>query len=116
MNGRRAEPNPKAEAPTPAAEGRVYTCPMHAQIRQVGPGVCPICGMALEPLTVAADSGANPELVDMSRRFWVGLVLTLPVFILEMGPMSWAMAAGSRPSFPMGSSSPCRRRWCCGRV
>ena len=85
MNGRRAEPNPKAEAPTPAAEGRVYTCPMHAQIRQVGPGVCPICGMALEPLTVAADSGANPELVDMTRRFWVGLVLTLPVFILEMG-------------------------------
>ena len=85
MNGHRAEPNPKAEAPTPAAEGRVYTCPMHAQIRQVGPGVCPICGMALEPLTVAADSGANPELVDMTRRFWVGLVLTLPVFILEMG-------------------------------
>jgi Cu+-exporting ATPase len=66
-------------------EGTIYTCPMHPEIRQVGPGSCPICGMALEPEIATADSGPNPELADMSRRFWIGLVLTLPVFGLEMG-------------------------------
>lgn len=65
--------------------GTIYTCPMHPQIRQIGPGACPICGMALEPEIVSLDSGPNPELVDMSRRFWIGLVLTIPVLILEMG-------------------------------
>ena len=63
----------------------IYTCPMHPQIRQNGPGACPICGMALEPATVTADAGPNPELADMTRRFWVALVLAAPVFILEMG-------------------------------
>jgi len=63
----------------------IYTCPMHPQIRQVGPGNCPICGMTLEPVKTTADVGQNRELVDMTRRFWVGLVLTLPVFVLEMG-------------------------------
>jgi Cu+-exporting ATPase len=58
---------------------------MHPEIRQVGPGSCPICGMALEPVLVSAESGPNPELADMTRRFWIGLVLTLPVFALEMG-------------------------------
>lgn len=62
-----------------------YTCPMHAQIRQMGPGSCPICGMALEPLVATAEVVENAELVDMTRRFWVGLALTVPVFILEMG-------------------------------
>ncbi len=71
--------------PEPVIEGAIYTCPMHPEIRQVGPGSCPICGMALEPLTVTADSGPNPELADMTRRFWIGLVLTLPVLTLEMG-------------------------------
>ncbi|WP_370877162.1 copper-transporting P-type ATPase [Kaistia dalseonensis] len=70
---------------TPAPAGTIYTCPMHPQIRMPGPGHCPICGMALEPLTVTAESGPNPELADMSRRFWIGLALTLPVFVLEMG-------------------------------
>ena len=65
--------------------GTIYTCPMHPEIRQVGPGSCPICGMALEPETVTAETGPNPELVDMSRRFWIGLALTIPVFALEMG-------------------------------
>jgi Cu+-exporting ATPase len=74
-------PEPKPPAPA----GAIYTCPMHPQIRQVGPGSCPICGMALEPEVVTADSGPNPELKDMTRRFWVGLVLALPVFALEMG-------------------------------
>ena len=61
--------------PEPVAEGTIYTCPMHPEIRQVGPGSCPICGMALEPEIATADSGPNPELVDMTRRFWIGLAL-----------------------------------------
>ena len=65
--------------------GAEYTCPMHPQIRQVGPGACPICGMALEPVVMTAEGGESPELRDMTRRFWFGLALTLPVFILEMG-------------------------------
>jgi len=64
--------------------GAIYTCPMHPEIRQQGPGSCPICGMALEPLMPDADE-PNPELADMKRRFWIGLVLTLPVVVLEMG-------------------------------
>ena len=66
-------------------EGTIYTCPMHPEVRQVGPGSCPICGMALEPVLVTAEAGPNPELADMTRRFWIGLALTLPVFALEMG-------------------------------
>ncbi len=77
--------NTAAKPAAPAAQGTIYTCPMHPQIRQVGPGHCPICGMTLEPVSAAADAGPNSELVDMTRRFWVGLALTLPVFILEMG-------------------------------
>jgi Cu+-exporting ATPase len=69
----------------PVAEGAIYTCPMHPQIRQPGPGSCPICGMALEPELASADAEPNPELVDMTRRFWIGLVLSLPVVLLEMG-------------------------------
>jgi P-type Cu+ transporter len=75
----------KAKKQEPVPEGTIYTCPMHPEIRQVGPGSCPICGMALEPELVSLDSGPNPELADMSRRFWIALVLTLPVFVLEMG-------------------------------
>jgi Cu+-exporting ATPase len=70
--------------PAPAPPGAIYTCPMHPQIRQIGPGACPICGMALEPVTVTADEGPSPELQDMTRRFWVGLALAAPVFVLEM--------------------------------
>jgi Cu+-exporting ATPase len=62
-----------------------YTCPMHPQVRQLGPGNCPICGMTLEPVVVTAQTGDSPELRDMSRRFWFGLALTVPVFALEMG-------------------------------
>ncbi|WP_309604369.1 heavy metal translocating P-type ATPase [Phenylobacterium sp.] len=76
---------PRTPGPDPTLPpGAIYTCPMHPEIRQVGPGSCPICGMALEPETITADSGPNPELADMSRRFWVGLVLAVPVFVLEM--------------------------------
>lgn len=76
--------NPRVEA-EPAVPGAIYTCPMHPEIRQEGPGSCPICGMALEPETVTAEAPPNHELIDFTRRFWVGLVLTLPVFALEMG-------------------------------
>ncbi len=74
-----------AVAPPSAAEGARWTCPMHPEIRRDGPGSCPICGMALEPVMVTADSGPSPELADMTRRFWIGLALALPVFALEMG-------------------------------
>jgi len=70
--------------PEPAAEGAIYTCPMHPDIRQAGPGSCPICGMALEPDMPAAATGPNPELLDMTRRFWTALALALPVMAVEM--------------------------------
>ncbi|MFT6955681.1 MAG: Cu+-exporting ATPase [Halieaceae bacterium] len=68
-----------------APAGTLYTCPMHPEVHQEGPGDCPICGMALEPEDVSIDTGPSAELTGMTRRFWVGLALTLPVFILEMG-------------------------------
>ena len=79
------DPVAAAARAEPVPEGTVYTCPMHAEIRQVGPGACPICGMALEPVLVSAEAGPSHELADMRRRFWIGLVLFLPVVALEMG-------------------------------
>ncbi len=73
--------------PEPMPEGTIYTCPMHPEIQQEGPGTCPICGMALEPMGVpTGDEGPNPELVDFKRRFWLGAIFTLPLLILSMGP------------------------------
>lgn len=77
-----AKAMPTGSGPT---DGVIYTCPMHPQIRQPGPGSCPICGMALEPLTPSARDEPNVELIDMTRRFWVGLAITVPLFALEMG-------------------------------
>ena len=77
--------SPRAPEAEPVPEGTVYTCPMHPEVRQIGPGACPICGMALEPELATADTGPNPELADMTRRFWIALALTVPVFVLEMG-------------------------------
>ncbi len=79
-----------ASAPEGRGSGRdprIYTCPMHPEVRQAGPGSCPKCGMALEPLEVTADEGPSHELVDMTRRFWVSLALTVPVLALAMGEM-----------------------------
>ncbi|HVO04433.1 MAG TPA: heavy metal translocating P-type ATPase [Candidatus Cybelea sp.] len=76
---------PKTEAPKPTAPGTIYTCPMHPEIRQVGPGACPICGMALEPVEMTAEETPNHELIDMARRFRIGLALSVPVVALEMG-------------------------------
>lgn len=75
---------PRAPKPHLSTSDAIYTCPMHPQIRQSGPGFCPICGMALELLDVTADAAPNPELADMTRRFWVALALGLPVAALGM--------------------------------
>src|SRR6516165_8947136 len=88
------DPRPDGDASTarPAGANGVgtdeaveYTCPMHPEIRRPGPGACPICGMALEPVTVSAEAGPSAELRDMTRRFWVSVVLTAPLFVLVMG-------------------------------
>ncbi len=76
------DPKPQQDG---VPEGTIYTCPMHPEIRQVGPGSCPICGMALEPDVVTLDDQPNHELSDMTRRFWIGLALALPVIVLDMG-------------------------------
>ena len=73
--------------PAPAAKGTTYTCPMHPEILRPGPGSCPLCGMALEPMEITAQEEENPELRVMARRFWVGLVLTVPLLALAMGGM-----------------------------
>ncbi|HEV2175619.1 MAG TPA: heavy metal translocating P-type ATPase [Terriglobia bacterium] len=78
-----AVPRPPAPGPRPST----YTCPMHPEIVRDGPGSCPICGMALEPRTVTLTDEANPELADMSRRFWVSLALTAPILFLGMSGM-----------------------------
>lgn len=75
----------QAKASAAPPPGTVYTCPMHPEIRQIGPGSCPICGMALEPETPSASAEPNPELADMTRRLWIGFALAMPVFLLEMG-------------------------------
>ena len=97
-----AEPVSKGHASVVAEAGQAveYTCPMHPQIRRPGPGSCPICGMALEPVVLTADSGPNPELVDKTRRFWVGVALTVPVVLLEMGMEFgwWGDAISARAS------------------
>jgi P-type Cu+ transporter len=82
--GRYLDPQVAVERPA-VLEGTIYTCPMHPEIRQVGPGSCPICGMALEPLLASLEPEPNHELIDMSRRFRIGLALALPVVALEMG-------------------------------
>ena len=82
-------------APAPAAPGAIYTCPMHPEVQQVGPGDCPKCGMALEPMMPSLDEDDGGELAGMTRRFWTLLALTLPVFVLAMGPhlFGWHLRA-----------------------
>jgi len=82
--------SPKQKEPE-APAGTIYTCPMHPEIRQVGPGSCPICGMALEPEVATLDDTPDPELVDMTRRFWIGVALTVPVFVIEMASHLFGM-------------------------
>jgi P-type Cu+ transporter len=84
-----------------AKPGQKYTCPMHPEIVRDGPGSCPICGMALEPVTVSLDDEENPELVDMRRRFWVCLVLTIPVFAIGMSDLIPGQPLQHRVSAPV---------------
>ncbi|MDX6366987.1 MAG: P-type Cu+ transporter [Nocardioidaceae bacterium] len=83
--GHSVERHQHTEVAPEVEDATEWTCPMHPGIRQPGPGSCPICGMALEPVTVTADSGPSPELTNMTRRFWVAVVLSIPVLILGMG-------------------------------
>ncbi|MBI2431298.1 MAG: heavy metal translocating P-type ATPase [Candidatus Hydrogenedentes bacterium] len=85
--GKQGREGESAAADGPVDAARVYTCPMHPEVRRQGPGSCPVCGMDLEPAEVAAEDEASPEYRDMQRRFWVSLVLTVPVFALAMGHM-----------------------------
>src|SRR5262245_42568895 len=78
---------PSEMVPPKADSSVIYTCPMHPEIRQIGPGACPKCGMALEPETVALEDEKNPELDDMTRRFWIACGLSIPVLILGMMEM-----------------------------
>jgi len=78
---------PPESAPKVAPQGAVWTCPMHPEIRRGAPGACPICGMALEPLAPAADEGPNEELADMTRRFWISALLTLPLLWSMLGEL-----------------------------
>ena len=89
---------------------------MHPEIRQDHPGACPICGMALEPATVTAETGPSPELRDMSRRFWIGLVLALPVLVLQMGGHIVQQGSSPIPRFskPMPRAEPTPLPEACG--
>ena len=84
---------PKDASAPPASSDALYTCPMHPEIVQHGPGACPKCGMALEPMTVSLDDGPNPELVDMTRRLWIAAALGAPVFLLTMADMLGVLPA-----------------------
>ena len=91
LNRFKADPEsflkPRGESPAAVATDALYTCPMHPEIVQHGPGACPKCGMALEPMVVSLDDGPNPELVDMTRRLWIAAAIGAPVFVLTMGEM-----------------------------
>jgi Cu+-exporting ATPase len=103
--GRLKSPPVEARRDSPSADAvRIYTCPMHPEVRSPKPGPCPICGMALEPLAPSVEEEDDAELRDMTRRFWVSLVLTVPVFALAMG--------GMRPGWPLhGLLSPSVQAW-----
>jgi len=92
--------SPRDEAPASTPPGTLYTCPMDPQIVQEGPGACPICGMALEPMTATLDEGPNPELVDMTRRFRIAAALAAPIVVVAMADM----AAGGRLTMARGAA------------
>ncbi len=107
-----------------ADPGAVYTCPMHPEVRRLGPGACPECGMALEPLVATAEAGPDPELLDMRRRFWISLAFTLPTFVLAMSDlipgrplqrasefMAWMQFALATPVVLWGAAPFFQRAW-----
>ncbi|MGE0871859.1 MAG: heavy metal translocating P-type ATPase [Kofleriaceae bacterium] len=94
--------------PTPEQSQALYTCPMHPEIRQRGPGSCPKCGMALEPEQPTTDDTADPELIDMTRRLWVSAILTLPILVIAMGEMIGLPRIGgtARPWIELALATP----------
>lgn len=91
------------DAPPPemaVVKGAVWICPMHPQIRQTGPGACPLCGMALEPEAPSLDDAPNPELVDFNRRLWVAGVLSIPLLLLSMGAEMFGLHLVSMSASP----------------
>jgi len=92
---------PAESVARPAAPGAIYTCPMHPEVRQIGPGSCPICGMALEPATITAEPMDDSELRDMTRRFWVAVALTIPIVLVgvttESRAASWVQLVLATP-------------------
>jgi YHS domain-containing protein len=108
----------KPQAPLEPMPGGEYTCPMHPEVVQMGPGACPICGMALEPKTFSLEQAPNPELAAMSRRFWISLALTIPVFLLAMAEM--IPGGVLAPLLGRGRSTGCnwcwRPPWCSGEA
>jgi Cu+-exporting ATPase len=96
----------------PEQAGVEYTCPMHPEVRQIGPGSCPICGMALEPATVTLDEGPNEELVDMSRRFWISAAVTAPLVVIAMlDLLPWLQLALATPVVVWGAWPFFQRGW-----
>ena len=87
----RADPDrylaPAGPPPVEAPPGAKWTCPMHPEVVRDGPGSCPFCGMALEPMVMTLEEGPNPELIDMTRRFWASVALTVPLLIVAMGDL-----------------------------
>ena len=117
--GMALEPLVPPAPPAPATTATEYVCPMHPEIVRSDPGNCPKCGMALEPRTVSLEEEENPELADMSRRFWVSTALALPVFLIAMVAELWPgiCRPHSCRTLPSSGSNSCwRRRWCCGAV
>ncbi len=86
MPGMTPAPAASRQATATATDGQIYTCPMHPEVRQIGPGSCPKCGMALEPAEITAEEDTT-ELRDMQRRFWISLVFTAPLFVIAMADM-----------------------------
>ena len=111
VGGPTDDPTPATSSAAPGADEVEYTCPMHPEIRQLGPGACPICGMALEPVTVTADMGPSAELREMTRRFWIGVTLSIPVLILGMGrdliePLHDAVSASASTWIQLALATP----------
>ena len=117
----KATPERYLDARTPEpmeVADRTYTCPMHPEVRQRGPGACPICGMALEPAMVSLEEAPNVELIDMTRRFWIAAALGLPVMAFAMAEMV-APGAAHRAIAPRGANWVqllLANRWCFGRA
>ena len=100
------ESSPDA-APAAAPAGTEYTCPMHPEVRQIGPGACPKCGMALEPVLPELEEGANPELADFRRRFWRTLPLTVLVTVIAMsGGFFDTLLGAARPWVELALATP----------